>query len=92
MKNNPERVAELNKLGFIWERLQPEWNLVLEALISYLSLHGDLLVPTTFVVPHDSEHYPKATWGPTARQYCLFVCDHGMISFVATRLNPDGHN
>jgi hypothetical protein len=63
VKNNPERVAELNKLGFIWERLQPEWNLVLEALISYLSLHGDLLVPTTFVVPHDSEHYPKATWG-----------------------------
>lgn len=63
VKQNPERVTELNKLGFIWERLQPEWNLVLEALITYLSLNGDLLVPTTFVVPHDSEHYPKATWG-----------------------------
>jgi len=63
VKQNPDRVAELNKLGFIWERLQPEWNLVLEALITYLSLNGDLLVPTKFVVPHESEDYPKATWG-----------------------------
>lgn len=63
VKNNPDRVAELNKLGFIWERLQPEWNLVLEALITYLSLNGDLLVPTKFVVPHNDEHYPPATWG-----------------------------
>lgn len=63
VKQNPHRVAELNELGFIWGRLQPEWNLVLEALITYLSLNGDLLVPTKFVVPHDSEHYPKACWG-----------------------------
>ena len=63
VKQNPDRVAELNKLGFIWERLQPEWNLVLEALITYSALNGDLLVPTKFVVPHESEHYPKATWG-----------------------------
>jgi hypothetical protein len=63
VKQNPKRVAELNRLGFVWERLLPEWNLVLEALITYSSLNGNLLVPTKFVVPHDSEHYPKATWG-----------------------------
>jgi Helicase associated domain len=63
VKQNPNRVAELNKLGFIWERLLPEWNLVLEALITFSALNGHLLVPTKFLVPHDSEHYPKATWG-----------------------------
>jgi hypothetical protein len=63
VKQNPKHVAELNKLGFVWERLLPEWNLVLEALITFSSLNGNLLVPTRFVVPHDSDHYPKATWG-----------------------------
>jgi hypothetical protein len=65
VKQKPERVAELNKLGFVWERLQPGWNLVLEALITYSSLHRDLLVPSTFVVPHGDTNWPKATWGLT---------------------------
>jgi hypothetical protein len=45
------RVAELNQIGFLWERLQPEWNLVVEALITYNALYGNLLVPSSFVVP-----------------------------------------
>jgi Helicase associated domain len=59
----PDRVAELNTLGFVWDRLQPEWNLIMEALIGYLTLHGDLLVPTSFVVPYGDEEWPKSTWG-----------------------------
>jgi hypothetical protein len=62
VRQRPERVAELNALGFVWERLQPEWNLVLEALISYKSIHGNLLVPSAFVVPR-TEQYLRATWG-----------------------------
>jgi hypothetical protein len=63
VKEKPARVAELNQLGFVWERLQPEWNLVLEALITYSSLHADLLVPNKFVVPHGTSQWPRATWG-----------------------------
>ena len=61
VKQRPERVAQLNRLGFVWQRLQPEWNLVLEALITYSSLNGDVMVPFNFVVPENSD-WPKATW------------------------------
>lgn len=63
VKGRQERVAELNKLGFVWGRLQPEWNLVLEGLITYSMLHGDLLVPISFVIPRNSDDWPKETWG-----------------------------
>ncbi len=63
IQERPDRVAELNRLGFVWERLQPEWNLVLEALITYYNLHGHVLVPNQFVVPLDNAQWPRATWG-----------------------------
>jgi hypothetical protein len=63
IKERPERVHELNQLGFIWERLQPQWNIVLEALVTYHSLFGDVLVPSKFIVPHGDRQWPKATWG-----------------------------
>lgn len=47
----PARRADLEKLGFVWGRLQSEYNLVVEALLVYRELHGDLLVPADFVVP-----------------------------------------
>jgi Helicase associated domain len=67
----PNRVADLNTLGFLWERLQPEWNLILEALITYYNIHGTVRVPISFVVPSgndddapDDHHiFPPATWG-----------------------------
>mmetsp|Transcript_28490 Transcript_28490/g.51940 ORF Transcript_28490/g.51940 Transcript_28490/m.51940 type:complete len:492 (-) Transcript_28490:530-2005(-) len=64
VSKNPTRVAALNALGFVWERLQPEWNLVLEALITYSILNdGDIMVPASFVVPHGNYSWPQATWG-----------------------------
>mmetsp|Transcript_16324 Transcript_16324/g.23027 ORF Transcript_16324/g.23027 Transcript_16324/m.23027 type:complete len:470 (-) Transcript_16324:370-1779(-) len=63
VKQNPDHVADLNRLGFIWERLQTNWNLVLEALVTYSSFHGDVMVPIGFVVPHGDTGWPKATWG-----------------------------
>lgn len=64
--SRPERVYELNQLEFVWEKLQPEYNLVLEALIIYKSIHGQVQVPASFVVPYEDaekEGWPKATWG-----------------------------
>jgi hypothetical protein len=63
VKQHPDRVSELNRLGFCWERLQPEWNLVLQALVAYQGLYGDLLVPVAFVVPSGDDAWPAATWG-----------------------------
>ena len=63
VKQQPDRVAELNKLGFIWERLQPEWNLVLEGLVTYGIINGHLLVPAKFIIPHNDSRWPKALWG-----------------------------
>ncbi len=81
IRSNPKRVKELNSLGFVWERLQPEWNLVLEAMVVYKSIYGHVKVPASFVVPcnhnnndcnnhnHDATSstmlWPKATWGIT---------------------------
>ena len=55
VRSNPDRVKELNSLGFVWERLQSEWNLVLEALVVYKSIHGHVKVPASFVVPYGNE-------------------------------------
>lgn len=63
VQQRPDRVADLNKLGFVWERLQPEFNLILEALITYRSLHDNLLVPSKFVVPFGDEQWSRACWG-----------------------------
>lgn len=63
VKNRPERVLQLSNLGFVWERLQPEWNLILEALVTYRSMNNNLLVPFRFVVPRGDPHWPRSTWG-----------------------------
>lgn len=63
VQQRPDRVAELNTLGFVWERLQPEWNLILEALITYRTMYDDLLVPDKFVVPSGDNEWSRATWG-----------------------------
>jgi Arc/MetJ-type ribon-helix-helix transcriptional regulator len=63
IKNRPERVSRLSKLGFIWERLQPEWNLILEALVTFRAIHNNVLVPYRFVVPRGDSQWPRATWG-----------------------------
>jgi len=63
VKEQPDRVSELNKMGFVWERLQPEWNLILESLIVYKALNGNVLVPSNFTIPHDDDRWIKACWG-----------------------------
>lgn len=60
-KNN-DRVSQLNNIGFVWERLQPEWNLFMEAMVTYRSIYGDVMVPATFVVPRDNDEWSKGCW------------------------------
>eukprot|EP00986_Skeletonema_menzelii_P007646 scaffold3016_cov146-Skeletonema_menzelii.AAC.2 len=60
-KNN-DRVSQLNKIGFVWERLQPEWNLFMEAMVTYRSIYGDVMVKATFVVPRDNDEWSKGCW------------------------------
>eukprot|EP00579_Thalassiosira_antarctica_P000699 CAMPEP_0201875108 /NCGR_PEP_ID=MMETSP0902-20130614/7169_1 /ASSEMBLY_ACC=CAM_ASM_000551 /TAXON_ID=420261 /ORGANISM="Thalassiosira antarctica, Strain CCMP982" /LENGTH=405 /DNA_ID=CAMNT_0048402093 /DNA_START=186 /DNA_END=1403 /DNA_ORIENTATION=+ len=57
-----DRVAELNQLGFIWERLQPQWNLFMEGISHYRNIYGNVMVPASFVVPRHDENWPKACW------------------------------
>jgi len=57
-----DRVAQLNKLGFVWERMQPEWNLFMEAMVTYKSIYGDVMVPASFVIPRDNNEWSKGCW------------------------------
>ena len=36
--------------------------MVLPALKAYLEVHGDLLVPYAFVVPHGDKRWPEQCW------------------------------
>jgi hypothetical protein len=38
------------------------FTLIYTALATYKSLHGDLLVPQLFKVPHGSPDYPSTVW------------------------------
>jgi len=57
----PNRRPELNELKFIWGRLQPEYNLVVEALLVFKEIEGHLNVPSKFVVPCN-QLWPKSVW------------------------------
>eukprot|EP00904_Undaria_pinnatifida_P002118 jgi/Undpi1/11907/HiC_scaffold_4.g01606.m1 len=62
IRDRPSRREELAKLGFVWERLQDEYNLFLEALLAYRDIEGSLLVPSSFVVPEE-EPWPLCCQG-----------------------------
>jgi len=62
-RDKKSRVDALNKIGFIWARLQPEWNLIFIALNLYAMERGNLEVPKGFVVPTGNSYWPEETWG-----------------------------
>jgi len=63
VRGRPERVKRLNEIGFIWTRLQDEWNLFVEALCTYVYLNGNTMVPISFVVPSNDYTWSIDTWG-----------------------------
>ena len=56
--------AELEEMGFSFDsqRAGHGWEKVSRALLMYKSLHGDLLVPRSFVIPSGSD-WPEDLWG-----------------------------
>ena len=62
IQQHQDRVNQLNKLGFVWERLQSQWNIFIDALGCYRTIHGHVMVPATYIVPRDNNEYPKACW------------------------------
>jgi hypothetical protein len=54
VKHRPERRAELDALGFVWNDLERRWEEVRAALLAYKELHGDLEVPQDFTVPEEA--------------------------------------
>jgi acyl carrier protein phosphodiesterase len=62
VKDHPERRAELDALGFVWDDLERRWEKVHAALLAFKEVHGDLEVPQAFVVPSEAP-WPEEAWG-----------------------------
>jgi hypothetical protein len=82
VKHHPERRAELDALGFVWDDLERRWEEVRAALLAYKEVHGDLQVPQRFVV-NSQAPWPEEAWGmklgsrvDTIRSKEIFVKDH----------------
>lgn len=72
VSGHEDRREALDRLGYVWGRLQPPYNLFLEALVSYKMIKGHLDVPIRFVVPKEGP-WPQSVWGlPLGlRVYCV---------------------
>jgi hypothetical protein len=82
VKHHPERRAELDALGFVWDDRERRWEEVHAALLAYQEVHGDLEVPQAFVVPSEAP-WPEEAWGVplgsrvhTIRSQEIFVKHH----------------
>ena len=62
VKHHPERRAELDALGFVWDDLERRWEEVYAALLAYQEVHGNLEVTRAFVVPSEAP-WPEEAWG-----------------------------
>ena len=62
VKHHPERRAELDAMGFVWDDLERRWEEARVALLAYKEVHGDLEVTRAFVVPSEAP-WPEEAWG-----------------------------
>jgi hypothetical protein len=63
VKDEPERRAWLDSLGFVWDERERRWTEEVQpALLAYREAYGDLRVPQSFVVPSEAP-WPEACWG-----------------------------
>ena len=61
-KLEPERIAQLEALGFVWNAIEDSWEEMLTLLIEYREHHGDCNVPVTH------ENQKLARWVTTQRK------------------------
>ena len=62
VEGHPERRAELDALGFVWDAHERQWEEVRVALQAYNEVHGNLEVPRRFAVPSEAP-WPEEAWG-----------------------------
>ncbi|KDO24572.1 hypothetical protein SPRG_20895 [Saprolegnia parasitica CBS 223.65] len=55
-------VAAMDDIRFVWNPWAHRWTLTLTALETFKALHGHLLVPGQYVIPH-SAPFPRDVWG-----------------------------
>ena len=55
-------VAQLEALRFVWDVPEWRWQCVLQSLLAYQEVHGDLDVPQRFVVISEAP-WPEEAWG-----------------------------
>jgi hypothetical protein len=60
--DKPERKRWLDKMGFCWDDLERRWQLAKIMFVVYKEVHGDLLVPHSFVVPWGAP-WAEDAWG-----------------------------
>ena len=63
-----ERRAELDALGFVWDKSGAHWEGVLAALRAFEALHGHVRVPPRFVVPCVATEQRRARRARAARR------------------------
>ena len=62
VKHHPERRAELDAMGFVWDDRERRWEEARTALLAYQEVHGDLQVSYSFVVPSEAP-WAEEAWG-----------------------------
>jgi hypothetical protein len=64
IKGRPDRLKQLEDLGFVWSEWGRRWDLTLESLRTFKHVHGHIRVPVAFVVPHGTDSpWAESCWG-----------------------------
>jgi hypothetical protein len=48
---SPKKIEELNKINFVWNKVEYEWNKGYDALIDFRNLAGNCNVPVKYILP-----------------------------------------
>ena len=62
-KLSPDRIAKLNKIGFVWDARDADWDEMFTLLLSYKQAHGDCNVPSAYL-----ENPKLGSWVDTQRK------------------------
>lgn len=81
------RQRELRELGFLWPRLQPEFNLVVEALVAYEKKYGDMAVPVDFCAPFEGDDFPDECKGMPLGRRCAQIRSRHDFANDASKTN-----